>query len=95
MFTIKHIRTGTATLLGLFALGIGGSAVANATQSQPTVKPASVSTTAPGASQAADPSGPNDKADAADPADRGSESASEVPDGDGPGGHADEVGAQR
>ncbi len=110
MFSIKHIRTSAASLLALLTLSIGGVAIANAASS-PAVKPAAVTTTATPKADVAGPNdkadaktdvaGPNDKADAADvagpndKADAAGESGSEVPGGDGPGGHADEVTAQR
>lgn len=130
MFTVKHARTGAASLAALTALAFGGSAIANAAQSSPSSPPAAVTSTVdtptPGdtadnnATDVATPgdkadnaSGPDtdnvqsgdqstagDKADSADVAEAGdkadsaTESGSEVSGADGPGGHADEPGAQ-
>jgi hypothetical protein len=95
MFTTKHLRTGAASLVALLALAFGGSAIANATQSSPSPSPTAVT-------RAVDVATPGDQADGAadvatpgDQADSGTESGSEIPGGDGPGGHADESPAQR
>jgi hypothetical protein len=99
MFEKFQGKTLTATLAALMAAaGVGGVALAQTSGSA-----APATTPAPAASQpsssapatADQPESAADKADSAndpaDTADGGTESASEVPGDDGPGGHADEA----
>ncbi len=90
MFSLKHIRTGAATLLALFTLSIGGAAVANAAQS-PSTPPAAVST-ATTAKPAVDVAGPNDKADAATDVAGPNDKADAASDVAGPNDKADAAG---
>ena len=100
MFERFGRRSVQATVAGLLAaLGVAGIATAQGSGSA-----AKAPTPAAVKAQAPDPAGPNDKADGAndpaganDKADGGAEkpdteSGSEVPGNDGPGGHADEPG---
>lgn len=98
-FTRKSLAATAAALLA--ALGVGGAAIAQSGPSSPPSQqdpPAGQVSEAPGVESQAPENSATDGDNIQDttskdsPAEAAQESSSEVPGGDGPGGHADEPG---